>query len=127
MVKEPKGLFMRFVVSHPTGNTFVRALLEELQKLDLLTVFTPLLDLAMDALPLFSKLKNKRSYDIPDTKIKRLWIPEIQRLIVKSDQESKRRLTDRSYKKLDAKTANELSDLSVDVIHAYEDGALKSF
>lgn len=127
MVKEPKGLFMRFVVSHPTGNTFVRALLEELQKLDLLTRFYTTIGFGNGRVALFSKLKNKRFYDIPDTKIKRLWIPEIQRLIVKSDQESKRRLTDRSYKKLDAKTANELSDLSVDVIHAYEDGALKSF
>ena len=39
----------------------------------------------------------------------------------------KRRLADRSYKKLDYKTAKEISAASTKVIHAYEDGAREIF
>ena len=118
---------MTFVVSHPTGNNFVRALLEELHNRDLLSTFYTTIGFGKYCNRLFSKISKRRKYNVPDNKIKRLWIPEIQRLLLNSDQEKKRRLADRSYKKLDYKTAKEISAASTKVIHAYEDGALEIF
>ena len=118
---------MTFVVSHPTGNNFVRALLEELHNRDLLLTFYTTIGFGKNCNKLFSKISKRRKYNVPDNKIKRLWIPEIQRLLIKSDQEKKRRLADRSYKKLDYKTAKEISAASTKVIHAYEDGAREIF
>ena len=99
---------MTFVVSHPTGNNFVRALLEELHNRDLLSTFYTTIGFGNDCSRLFSKISKRRKYNVPDNKIKRLWIPEIQRLLLNSDQETNRRLTDRSYKKLDYKTTKEI-------------------
>lgn len=118
---------MTFVVSHPTGNTFVRALLEELQKRDLLSSFFTTIGFGKGHSALFSKIKNNRTYDIPDSKISRLWYPELKRLLVKTDHATSRRLTDASYRELDAKTAKELSFSSLKFIHAYEDGAFNTF
>ena len=117
---------MTFVVSHPTGNNFVNALLEELQKKDILTLYFTTIGFGKNCSFSCSKIK-KRKYNIPDSKIKRLWIPEIQRLLFNSDQEKNRRLADRIYEKLDVKTAKELSAFSLNVVHAYEDGALDTF
>ena len=118
---------MTFVVSHPTGNNFVRALLEELQNRDLLYTFYTTIGFGKDCNKLISKISKWRKYNLPDNKIKRLWIPEMLRLLLNSDQETNRRLADRSYKKLDYKTAKEISAISTKVIHAYEDGALEIF
>ena len=118
---------MTFDVSHPTGNNFVRALLEQLQNKGLLSTFYTTIGFGNDCCRLFSKVSKRRIYNIPDKKIKRLWIPEIQRLLLNSDQEKKRRLADRSYKKLDYKTAKEISAASTKLIHAYEDGAREIF
>ena len=104
---------MNFVVSHPTGNTFVKALVEELHKNGLLSYFTTTIG--------FGK------YDIPDSKIRRTWYPEIKRLLLKSNQEANRRGADLSYKSLDEKTASELTAGSVKVVHGYEDGASQTF
>ena len=118
---------MTFLVSHPTGNTFVRALLEELHKKDLLYSFYTTIGFGNECSDLLSIIKKKRKYEIPDSKIQRLWYPELKRLLLKTDQASSRRLTDESYSKLDSKTTRELSLHSVKVIHAYEDGAYNTF
>ena len=76
---------------------------------------------------LLSQLASKRYYNIPDAVIKRLWIPEIKRLLIKSDQEGNRRLADQAYSKLDTKTSKELSTHPAKFVHAYEDGACKTF
>ena len=80
---------MTFVVSHPTGNNFVRALLEELHNRDLLSTFYTTIGFGKYCNKLFSKISKRRMYNVPDNKIKRLWIPEIQRLLLNSDQEKK--------------------------------------
>ena len=118
---------MTFLVSHPTGNTFVSALLEELHKKNLLSCFYTTIGLGLGCDNIISKIFRKRKYDIPDDKIRRLWMPEIQRLLIKSDQESNRRRADRSYNKLDTKTSREITFQSAEFIHAYEDGACKTF
>ena len=48
-------------------------------------------------------------------------------MLLNSDQETNRRLTDRSYKKLDYKTTKEISPASTKVIHTYEDCAREIF
>ena len=75
----------------------------------------------------FSNISNRRTYEIHDSKIHRLWYPEIKRLLAKTNQATSRNLRDESYSQLDSKVASELSLHSVKVIHAYEDGAHKTF
>ena len=118
---------MNFVVSHPTGNTFVKALVEDMHKNGLLCYFTTTIGFGNRCSAIYSKIESKRNYNIPDSKIKRKWYPEIKRLLLKSNQEANRRAADLSYKSLDEKTASELSADSVKVVHGYEDGASQTF
>ena len=71
----------KFVVSHPTGNTFVRALLEELQKNHQLEKFFTTIGTGSRINPLVKALSKRRKYPIPDDKISRQWIPELVRLL----------------------------------------------
>ena len=118
---------MTFLVSHPTGNTFVRALLDELQNSDLLSRFYTTIGFGKGCNAFFPIISNRRTYEIHDSKIHRLWYPEIKRLLAKTNQATSRNLRDKSYSQLDSKVASELSLHSVKVIHAYEDGAHKTF
>ena len=117
----------KFVVSHPTGNTFVRALLEELQKNHQLEKFFTTIGTGSRINPLVKTLSKRRKYPIPDDKISRQWIPEIVRLLAKGDQSKKRKRTDHSYLALDKKVSSKLTKESTQVLHAYEDGAYYSF
>ena len=118
-----------FVVSHPSGNTFVRALLEELIKEDLLRSFHTTIGVGRRANPLLGTLARRRSYVVDDTLISRNWFPELTRLLPfgPSSQEKKRRSADQSCLSLDSKVAKSLHLLHCDVIHAYEDSAAISF
>lgn len=117
----------KFVVSHPTGNTFVRALLEELQKNQQLEKFHTTIGAGSSLNPLVKVLSQKRGYAIPDGKISRQWFPELVRLLAKGDQNKKRKRTDRSYLALDKKVSAKLTKQATQVLHAYEDGAYYSF
>ena len=117
----------KFVVSHPTGNTFVRALLEELQKNQLLRKYYTTIGSGYSVNPLVKVLSQKREYAIPDGKISRQWIPELVRLLARGDQSKKRKRTDHSYLALDKKVSSKLTKLDTQVLHAYEDGAYYSF
>ena len=117
----------KFVVSHPTGNTFVRALLEELQKNHQLEKFFTTIGTGSRINPLVKALSKRRKYPIPDDKISRQWIPELVRLLAKGDQSKKRKRTDHSYLALDKKVSSKLTKESTQVLHAYEDGAYYSF
>ena len=86
----------KFVVSHPTGNTFVRALLKELQKNQQLERFYTTIGSGSSINPLVKALSQKREYAIPDGKISRQWFPELVRLLAKGDQNKKRKRTDHS-------------------------------
>jgi glycosyltransferase involved in cell wall biosynthesis len=117
----------KLVVSHPTGNTFVRALLEELQKNQLLRKYYTTIGSGYSVNPLVKVLSQKREYAIPDGKISRQWIPELVRLLSRGDQSNKRRQTDQSYLALDKKVSLKLTEQDTQVLHAYEDGAYYSF
>jgi len=116
-----------FLVSHPTGNNFVRSLLKELESQKKLIRFYTTIGVGYKARFPLSRLKERRGYEIPDSRISRNWKNEVQRLLRKGNQQSKRRWADRSYQLLDEKVASKLTEHSASVIHAYEDGAASSF
>jgi glycosyltransferase involved in cell wall biosynthesis len=118
-----------FCVSHPTGNTFVRALLNELWKKEMLVQYFTTIGVGQGANPMLKLLEKKRGYEFSDSKITRLWFPELLRLISSDhlSQEKCRRYADRSYGALDQLVARTLPQLLPSVIHAYEDGAINSF
>ena len=116
-----------FLVSHPTGNNFVRSLLKELESQKKLIRFFTTIGVGRKARFPLNRLQERRGYEIPDCKISRNWKNEVQRLLRKGNQQSKRRWVDRSYELLDEKVASKLTEHSASVIHAYEDGAASSF
>ena len=118
----------KFVVSHPTGNTFVRALLHQLFNQNQLEKFFTTIGAGEGSNSLISAFSGeKRKYAIPDTKISRQWVPEVIRLLSKGNQEKKRRKIDLSYQALDHKVSLALGNPSSQVLHAYEDGCSDSF
>ena len=118
-----------FCVSHPTGNTFVRALLNELWKKEMLVQYFTTIGVGQGANPILKLLDKKRGYEFSDSKITRLWFPELLRLVSGDylSQEKRRKHVDRSYGALDQLVARTLPQLLPSVIHAYEDGAINSF
>ena len=132
VVKEKKKVVMnyqqQFVVSHPTGNTFVRALLDHLNEQNQLKKFFTTIGAGKEANSLISAFcGKKRQYDIPDKLISRQWVPEVARFLSKGNQENKRRRVDLSYQALDHKVSRLLSNHSSQVLHAYEDNCSSSF
>ena len=118
----------KFVVSHPTGNTFVRALLNQLNTQNQLEKFFTTIGAGEGANSLISAFSGeKRQYPIADKLISRQWVQEAIRLLSKGNQEKKRRRVDLSYQTLDNKVSRELSNHSSQVSHAYEDGCSASF
>ena len=90
------------MVSHPTGNTFVRALLNQLNNQNQLEKFFTTIGAGEGANPLITSFcRKKRQYAIPDKLISRQWMPEFARLLSKGDQAKKRLRADHSYQALD--------------------------
>jgi len=125
------------VVSHPTGNTFVRALLAGLEKRGLLTTFHTTIGFS-NSNPLPFGEAARRVYELPKTKLKTHMAREVVRLVA-----SKAKLTgltahekgwaaiDNVYRDLDARVAASLAQ-GGDVgqpshVYAYEDGAAATF
>jgi glycosyltransferase involved in cell wall biosynthesis len=132
VVEEKKKLltesFESFVVSHPTGNTFVNALLNQLSNQNQLEKFFTTIGAGKGAKPWITSLyRGKRQYAIPDKMISRQWMPELIRLLSKGDQAKKRHRADHSYQALDKKVSNKLFSLTSQVLHSYEDGCSSSF
>jgi glycosyltransferase involved in cell wall biosynthesis len=132
MVEEKKILMTRslgrLVVSHPTGNTFVRALLSRLKNQNQLEKFFTTIGVGKGANPCIASFcRGKRKYAIPDKMISRQWMPEFTRLLSKGDQAKKRRRVDHSYQALDKKVSCKLASLTSQVLHSYEDGCSSSF
>jgi glycosyltransferase involved in cell wall biosynthesis len=122
------GSLGRFVVSHPTGNTFVRALLSQLNNQNQLEKFFTTIGSGEGAnLWIASFCGEKRQYAIPDNMISRQWMPEVARLLSKGYQENKRQRVDLSYQALDHKVSRLLNNHSYLILHAYEDGCSSSF
>ena len=132
MVEEKKKPMMKslenFIVSHPTGNTFVRALLNQLNNQNYLEKFFTTIGSGKGASRLIASfIAGKREYAIPDKIVSRQWMPEFMRLLSKGDQAKKRQSADQSYLTLDRKVAQELSTLNSQTLHAYEDVCSNSF
>tara|TARA_B100000035_G_scaffold141899_1_gene120728 strand:- start:3292 stop:4542 length:1251 start_codon:yes stop_codon:yes gene_type:complete len=122
------GILERFVVSHPTGNTFVRALLHQLNDQKQLEKFLTTIGAGKGANYFISAfVGKKRQYAIPDKLISRQWVTEVARLLSKGNQAKKSRKADHSYQALDYKVSNELSTINSQILHAYEDGCFYSF
>ena len=118
----------RFVVSHPTGNTFVRALLNQLNTQNQLEKFFTTIGAGEGSNALISAFcGKKRQYAIPDKLISRQWVQEVARLLSKGDQAKKRKRADQCYQTLDNKVSQELNNHSSKFLHAYEDGCYSSF
>ena len=118
----------KFVISHPTGNTFVHALLNQLHKHDKLEKFFTTIGAGEGTNFLIKLLsEGKREYPIPDKMISRQWRSELARLLSKGDQAKKRQRTDNTYLSLDLKASKELINLCSNILHRYEDGCSFSF
>jgi len=119
---------LKFVVAHPTGNTFICALLNQLYRQKQLQKFFTTIGVGKRGGGIIASFSiGKRLYPIPDKFISRQWFPELLRLLSGGDQEKKRRTTDYSYLSLDKKVSHELCNLTSQVLHAYEDGCFFSF
>ena len=132
MVEEKKKLMTqgleKFVVSHPTGNTFVRALLNNLDNQNQLEKFFTTIGAGEGANYLISAFcRKKRQYAIAEKLISRQWMSEVARLLSKGNQAKKRREADHTYLTLDQRVSKELSTLNLQILHAYEDGCSYSF
>jgi glycosyltransferase involved in cell wall biosynthesis len=122
------GSLEKFVVSHPTGNTFVRALLNQLNDQSRLEMFFTTIGAGEGASSIITSFcRDKRSYAIPDHIISRQWMPEVARLLSKGDQAKKRHRADYSYQALDKKVSHKLGNFTIQVLHAYEDDCSYSF
>lgn len=134
----------KIVLSHPTGNQFVRALLVELQERKLLTRFyttiaTNPANVLLDLLPAkFKQELLRRSYPVPGNMISTQPLKELSRNLLPklgfkgiARHEVGWASVDAVYNELDNKVANELTQLKVTQgvtgVYAYEDGAAASF
>ncbi|MBK0380662.1 glycosyltransferase family 4 protein [Mucilaginibacter segetis] len=135
---------MKIVLSHPTGNQFVRALILALSEADMLSDFYTTIAANPNAnwlniLP--ASLKQewlRRSYPIPQNQIRSYPLLELARTLsprlgLKSvvKHETGWASVDAVYRDLDKKVASAIMDLSSenrpDSVYAYEDGAAYTF
>ncbi|RWY48088.1 glycosyltransferase family 4 protein [Mucilaginibacter gilvus] len=135
---------MKIVLSHPTGNEFVRALIKALSKQGMLAEFdtTVAADPASAWLTLLpGSLKQewlRRTYPIPQEEINSFPLRELGRMILprvgfKSavKHETGWASVDAVYRGLDSEVAKRILKLAKEnkpaAVYAYEDGALQSF
>lgn len=137
-------MMSKVVLSHPTGNQFVRALLVELQERNLLaqfytTIATNPASVWLDMLPV--KLKQellRRSYPISGDLIQTQPLRELSRNLLPrlgfksvARHETGWASVDSVYNELDNKVARALAQLKtkkgITAVYAYEDGAAVSF
>jgi glycosyltransferase involved in cell wall biosynthesis len=131
---------MKLLVSHPTGNTFVRALLEYANKKDVLESFHTTIayrggNWTSRLMPQGVRSQyERRAYPIPDEIIHRHPFRETIRLVAAkvglanlTEHEKGWASLDEVYRELDRKTAQSLASSDVTHVHCYEDGALDTF
>ena len=115
-------------VSHPTGNTFVRALLKELHDRNDLDQFYTTLGCGSDSV--LRKPLKRRTYPIPSSKISTHSWPELRRLIgsrMPFSNNQRQAPVDPIYRQLDRWVSEQLPKRNPEVIHCYEDGAFHTF
>ncbi|RFZ85783.1 glycosyltransferase [Mucilaginibacter terrenus] len=135
---------MRIILTHPTGNEFVRALAYALFKEGLLekfvtTVATDSSSVLFNVLP--KSIKNdllRRSYPIPQEKILTYPFRELSRILLPRiggkrfiEHEKGWASVDNVYRNLDRNVAQRLNNTNSgdmpDAVYAYEDGAIQTF
>lgn len=135
---------MKILLSHPTGNEFVRALINALSKNGILKEFDTTVA-ADPSSPLINLLPGKirqewlrRTYPIPQNQINAFPLRELCRMILPRlgiqsavEREDSWASVYSVYRHLDKKVAGRLSRFSKeekpDAVYAYEDGAIASF
>ena len=112
----------KFIVSHPTGNTFVRALIQNLHSEKKLESFFTTIGIGDNSILRVFKI-NRRNYNIPKDLIKSHPVREIIRLFnFLSKKHFKKRLaTDEVYFSLDSYVARNLIQSKAKFLHTYED------
>ncbi|WP_269526526.1 glycosyltransferase family 4 protein [Coraliomargarita parva] len=124
-------------VCHPTSNTFARALIEALERVDLLDRFYTCVGVGADSRnPLIRTLFRQRACPVPPARLHTRPLLEFLRLCSQSSgilpqlraHETGPLCVDRIYHDMDRHVARELARASgIAAIYAYEDGALASF
>lgn len=119
----------RILISHPTGNNFVRALLQGCEKRNLLAKFFTTIGKGENSDFFMKSILDRRIYPIPDEKINNQWFPEIWRLLLGpyKTQCDRKNDTDKIYEILDRKVSQNLHTLKPSSIHGYEDSAAHTF
>ena len=135
MNKEQK----KILISHPTGNANVRAILKGLAKRNILGEFHTSIAVKnngissyISKLPPFAELKKRTYKDVPSNYIKTHSLLELGRLLSNKfrllnfiEHENGVFSIDRVYKDLDIKVSKRVKEF--DAVYAYEDGALETF
>ena len=108
------------LMSHPTGNNFVNALLEELFKKKQLYKFVTTIGFGHNSI--FKGL-NRRIYNIPDKYIEKHFWTELFRLAKRYNLSYEERLAsvDKIYESLDRQVSANLQKYKPHIIHCYED------
>ena len=116
----------KFLVSHPTGNNFVRALVEELLKQANLEKLFTTIGFGNDSV--FQAL-GRRVYNIPNKYIERKVWGEFLRLAnpTKGDYKTRISATDKMYEKFDKHVSFNLKKHKPDIVHSYEDCSYQTF
>jgi glycosyltransferase involved in cell wall biosynthesis len=133
---------MKVIISHPTGNRNVRAVITGLADANMLARFNTTLVADPDALWLKLLPNNlrtewlRRSFPIAKAKIHTRPMIELARMVMPKigykncvEHEKGWASIDAVYKDLDKNTAKQLTSnkLKADAVYAYEDGALETF
>jgi glycosyltransferase involved in cell wall biosynthesis len=128
------------LVSHPTGNTFVRALLAGLLECELLAEFCTTISINprssyLSLLP--ERLRKellRRTYDLPEDLIHSFpWHDAVRMAAAKfglnalTQHETGWASVDAVYRSLDVYVAGQLSRTQASAVYCYEDAALKTF
>jgi glycosyltransferase involved in cell wall biosynthesis len=129
---------MKLWVAHPTGNTFVRALLAELEARDWDYRFFTSLGFSHEEgwLRAVGRVSgslgtelSRRAYDIPRERISRRVPLELKRLLAQRiHPRNSQQRADRIYADIDSAVAARIGDPEIpQAVYAYEDGALHIF
>jgi glycosyltransferase involved in cell wall biosynthesis len=135
---------MKIVISHPTGNTNVRAIIKALEKASMLAEFNTTVAIKADSLLYrlaphsVRKQLQRRSFEIQESKVNSHPMIEVARMLLPKmglknfvQKETSWASIDSVYRHLDRSVSKRLRDLhsrnQVTGVYGYEDGALNTF
>jgi glycosyltransferase involved in cell wall biosynthesis len=135
---------MKIVMSHPTGNTNVRAIINALEKANMLAEFNTTLAINLNSLmyrlapPSICKQLQRRSFEVQHSKLNTYPFLEIARMCLPKiglkeyvQKERSWASIDSVYQSLDKSVGRRLKHLNragdITGVYGYEDGALQTF